>query len=308
MRMEHRPFQFEILVIEDEPKWLDPMKEALSRVLGSENQRYRWDFAHDAVEARRRLTEKRYHFVSIDQNLPERTGEQVLPETGKGLWELLAEQHRLSLRIVYTAYGEPHFAYGAATTGHAQYWQKSATGRDDEERHIFSSDGWANKINEILDREYLGSALFEAGRFLPLEMAELARRIASQTGSDQNVGFQPLPGRELNYLKHTFDLWEATLHLAWAQGVALGQRAASRVVTAPAESAASREKGLERLFGELGERGWLGPWSPYIGKGNTKTGKGAGRRFLEGASVPLRGLRNLFGYVCITCWSCLERC
>ena len=123
MRMEHRPFQFEILVIEDEPKWLDPMKEALSRVLGSENQRYRWDFAHDAVEARRRLTEKRYHFVSIDQNLPERTGEQVLPETGKGLWELLAEQHRLSLRIVYTAYGEPHFAYGAATTGHAQYWQ-----------------------------------------------------------------------------------------------------------------------------------------------------------------------------------------
>nr|VFJ42340.1 MAG: hypothetical protein BECKFW1821A_GA0114235_1001101 [Candidatus Kentron sp. FW] len=286
--------QFRILVIEDQEKWYESMEESLRDILGSESARYHWDLAAHATAAKEKVATNHYHFISIDQNMSERPGEQVFPSAGRSLWERFAKTQRFSFRIVYTAYGEPALGADAVRTGKAECWEKSMTGRTHPERAIYSADGWAERIKEILDREYIGYALGQGGKFLPPGMARVARRMAGSCRVGEKPDFQVPPEKESGYLKDCLVLWESALHLAWAQAMALTQKqyADTGMIVTNSETLTNRETDLGRLLPEIAKQGWLGAWGKTIGSGDPETFEGAGNRFLVLASHPLRQLRD----------------
>nr|VFJ50086.1 MAG: hypothetical protein BECKFW1821B_GA0114236_100635 [Candidatus Kentron sp. FW] len=286
--------QFRILVVEDQEKWYESMEESLEDILGGEPTRYHWDLAFHATAAKEKVATEHYHFISIDQNLPERPGELVMSKIGRSLWEQFSKTQRFSFRIVYTAYGEPALGANAIRTGKAEYWEKSMTGRTRPERAIYSADGWAERIREILDREYMGYALRQGGEFLPPGIARVTRRMAGSCRVEDSPDFQVPPEKELGYLKDCLVLWESALHLAWAQAMALTQKqyADTGVVATNSETPTDREIDLGRLLPEIAKQGWLGAWGKTIGAGDPETFEGVGGRFLEQTSSPFRQLRD----------------
>ncbi|VFM94963.1 MAG: hypothetical protein BECKG1743D_GA0114223_100104 [Candidatus Kentron sp. G] len=288
------PFQFRLLIIEDQKRWCRDMAESLWDILGTDSARYWYDWAEDATEAKEKVASNHYHFISIDQNIPERPGELVMSEIGQSLWERFAKTQRFSFRIVYTAYGETALGDDAVRTGKAEYWHKSMTGRTHRERAIYSADGWAERIGEILDREYIGHALRQAGEFLPPGMARIAGQIAESCRVGDKPDFEVPPEKEAIYLKDCLVLWDLALHLAWVQAIALNQEPYARtgMTVENSENPAVREADLLRLLPEIAKKDWLGAWAKYIGPGDPETREGAGGRFLEQASGPLRQLRD----------------
>src|SRR5262249_21352548 len=79
-------FDCNILFVEDQPDWIEAQREALRDALGRGG--FRWRHATTAAAARSLLASERFHFVSIDQNIPEKAGDATVPRTGLDLCEL----------------------------------------------------------------------------------------------------------------------------------------------------------------------------------------------------------------------------
>ncbi len=269
-------FHFQTLLVEDSRDWIDDMRQAWGKDL---------DVASTADAARERLGARRYHFITLDQNLPGRLEGRVEPEVGVQLCRQVVDAHPCSPRVVFTGYGELHRANEVGRMEGTEYWEKSGTGKDDEDRLIYSAKGWAVAVRAYLQGRYLPFVLGQAGRFLPANLADQAQDMEKRYAQAEEDG---------RFFGRTIDLWQSTLHLAWAQAQAILAHAQLGGVrmTKPTDTLVDLERALKEVWRAVAGAGWFGPWGAYVGKGSAETGEGAGKRFLDGASVPLRTLRN----------------
>ena len=278
---ESMSFQFNILVVEDEKDWIDILLDALKREFESSSQ-YTWDSVRTTPAASEQLSKRRYHFVSIDQNIPDKVGEVVNPLNGLTLCQRIVERKLLTQRIIYTAYGEKHYSNWVGKLEGTPYYEKSVTGDDDPQKGVYSAHGWASLIRSTIEKEFIPFALDQAGYYLPLSLSERARRAHSAYDT----------GAYESYIRLWIEIWESVLHLAFAQTLALCSNASVRMDNLPDGTLGNKEQILQKAWPRLHEANWMGPWLRYIGVGNRKTGAGVGRRFLQGASEPMRRLRN----------------
>lgn len=273
-------FPFRTLLIEDSQDWSSDMIQAWGKA--------GLDLAANADEARRLLESNRYHFITIDQNLPETAGGRALPDVGVDICRLVVTEHPCSPRILFTAFGDIAIANRIGRMDETEYWEKSGTGKDDPARCKYSARGWAKAVRDYLevqlDEHYLPFVLRQGGRFFPGSLADQARNLERRLERRDKDGA---------FLGFAIDLWQSTLHLSFAHAQALAQRHRGRVASPPpSNKLEDMERGLSTLWPELAGAGWLGPWGAYVGKGKVETGDGAGTRFLVKGSQPLRLQRN----------------
>ncbi len=275
MADERKDLPFRTLLIEDNPDWVGDMQKAWGKGL---------DVASTGTEARRLLAANRYHFITVDQNLPEHDGSGAVPDVGVELCRRIVSDHPCSPRVLFTAFADVTLSNRIGRMDATEYWQKSGTGKDNPASSVYSARGWAQSVRDFLAERYLPFALQQAGRFLPANLADQARNLEKHLGRRS---------QDSRFLGFAIDLWQSTLHLSWAQAQALARVHRGGVGTAvPTNKLEELERGLGLIWPELSQSGWFGPWGAYVGKGNAKTGDGAGRRFLVEASRPLRSLRN----------------
>ncbi|MFP5516962.1 MAG: hypothetical protein ACLGJC_28255 [Alphaproteobacteria bacterium] len=279
-------FRFSVLVIEDTPLWSKQMGTALSETLGRQNNRFRWGFANSSQETLKKLSQSRYHFLSIDQNIPVLKEDAVSPDVGLGLNKILSNMNYSGLRAIYTAHGELHWANKAGQDGSCPYLVKSTSGENHPEKNIFTVYGWAEWIGAALEERYLPSTLKLAGARLPFRMGERARLAEDHLASQNSK----------EYLAQVCRLWECALNLAWAQTAALCLTSGIPIGRFPDDKPVHWQESLGDLWPRLAERGWLAPWRRYVGKGSPDNGSGAGERFLVNGSEPLRQIRNMLAH------------
>lgn len=275
-------FRFNILVIEDELRWKRDLEGALQLIFEGQNGFF-YRLVSSSGEAREQILKGRYHFVSIDQNLPDKDGEAVSPDHGLILCESLVQQHVVACRVIYTAYGRPDYGNRAGRLGDTRYLEKGGNSKKED---TYDSFQWAELIKFTLENEYIPFALDLTGKTLPLSLAERARRA---TEAAQKNLHEP-------YLRLWIELWESTLHLAFAQTLALCAKAGISLGRLPTgDSLVEQEQALSDVWPRLvrASANWLQPWIRYISTGYKEGGSvAAGMGFLQGASEPFRKLRN----------------
>lgn len=80
--------------------------------------------------------------------------------------------------------------------------------------------------------------------------------------------------------------------MAWAQTMALARASGIALHQVEGGGWSQTDERLRRAWRRLGQEGWLEPWRPYVDCGNGGAPEDAGRAFLDGASGPIRKLRN----------------
>jgi ActR/RegA family two-component response regulator len=272
-----------ILVIEDHSGWQGSLERALQATFQGANA-VSWKLMSNASAARSQLTRERHHFISIDQNIPEKDGEIVLSESGLNLCTSVVEQNIVAPRVIYTAFGKVEYSNWAGRIGGVRYLEKGA---DDTKEDTYTAQKWAAFIKSELDNNYIPFALDLAGKCLPLSLAERARRAqAAYTAKIYET-----------YMRLWLELWESALHLAFAQTLALYSHAklpSGRPLNyTPDGTPAGQEQFIKEVWSRLAPADWMSPWARYISTGKKEGGSvGAGEGFLQGASIPLRKLRN----------------
>lgn len=276
---EGRAFAFNILVVEDEPNMRGDLERDLKEVIDNDKNFNTPRLVSSGHMAWDDLFRKRYHFISIDQNIPDNEGEPISADHGLSLWERIVEKNLLIYRIIYTAFGDTSYSNRTGRFGGTPYLEKKI-GR--EKAGAYSSYEWAEYIKSTLEHDYIPFALEQAGRHLPLSLAERARR-ALAAYHDKNFE---------SYIRLWIEIWESILHLAFAQTLALCHQAGISLGRIPGGTLAEQEQILRDAWPKLAQQNWMQPWLRYIGVGNRESGAGAGGLFLRSASDPLRQLRN----------------
>ncbi|MBI3246732.1 MAG: hypothetical protein HYZ50_09515 [Deltaproteobacteria bacterium] len=276
-------FHFNILVLEDSLDWQDSLKRALQATFQGSTA-FSCTLVDNANAARSLLTRNRYHFISLDQNVPDKEGEIVFSEASLTLCESLVEQNVVAPRVIYTAFGKVEYSNWAGRVGGTRYLEK---GVDDAKKETYTAQKWAALIKSDLDNNYIPFALDLAGKCLPFSLAERACRAQAAYAAKTYE----------TYMRLWLELWESALHLAFAQTLAIYSHSGiSRGRTShytPDGAPAGQEQFLEEVWPHLVRAGWLLPWVRYISTGNKEGGSvRTGEGFLQGASVPLRKLRN----------------
>lgn len=273
--------KFNILVVEDEPVWAGYLAESLEKRFAS-TRRFAWTSVTNAQDAWNQLALKRYHLVSIDQNIPRQKNGVVNAANGLGFCQQMVERQVLSQRIIFTGSGKMHYSNWAGRLDGTPYLEKSTTGIDSPETNIYSARGWAEFVQTTLEKEYLPYALRETGKGLPLAFAERARRTLA---SYENGLYEA-------YIRLWIELWESTLHLHSALALALCNSAGIVLNTLPEDTPTSMQDIVREAWPKLDRANWMKPLLRYIGDGSKESGLGVGTHFLNFASDPLRRLRN----------------
>lgn len=89
------------------------------------------------------------------------------------------------------------------------------------------------------------------------------------------------------YLRLWLEIWESVLQLAFTQTLALCSHAKMSLKATPDGTLANQEQLIRNAWPHLARLRFLSPWLHYIGRQD-----GPGEPFLQGASKPLRDLRN----------------
>jgi CheY-like chemotaxis protein len=276
-------FHFNILVIEDAPEVQDSLKRALQATFQGSTT-FSWKLVSNVGTAQARLAGERHHFISIDQNIPDNDGEIVSSENGLNLCARIVEQNIVAPRVIYTAFGKVEYSNWVGRVGGTRYLEK---GVDDTKKDTYTAQKWATFIKSELESNYIPFALDLAGKCLPLSLAERARRTQVAYAAKTYE----------TYMRLWLELWESALHLAFAQTLALYSHAklpSGRPLNyTPDGTPAGQEQFIKEVWSRLAPAGWMSPWARYISTGK-KEGEsvGAGEGFLQGASIPLRKLRN----------------
>lgn len=226
-------------------------------------------FYKNGAECQNDLSKVHYHVISIDQNIPARESETVEARVGMSLVEKIESTCPSTKKIIYTAYGESHYK-SSAEKFECYYWEKSLTGRDDVENNVYSVHGWANGLLNILSVEYLPYALAKSAKYLPSDIAKLLNLLSQILTSDvlRSNSLQPEAIRDI--LVCSNNLWEVTIHLAWAQSMALKYQLFGLPIVdqikpeSPTESPKERKQSIQDFWKRFRSTGWLEPWKPYI--------------------------------------------
>jgi hypothetical protein len=272
---------FRILIIEDIADWLGLIEEACQKQpsIGVV------DTARDQRKATELLSLNHFHYVSIDQNIPDRLGETVGANYGLEFCERLVQERPFTDRSIYTAHGQIGYANRIGSLDGTPYVEKRS-----------SEDALDPKVNYLDVDEYaswIGKRLVEGHHFWVLERS--IKVLPPSLGEPaQELGRAWKQQEWAKALDQLGSLWERSLELAWAQTRAVAAHLHIPVASSAPASAfvpRAKEDELANLWPTIAARGLLDQWRKYIGVGNRSTGQGAGRVFID-VSARLRSLRN----------------
>ncbi|MBF0141453.1 MAG: response regulator [Magnetococcales bacterium] len=273
-------FTFRVLVVEDDPDFRNYMQSAMKRTQKFVNFKMEIQYVISKQDAVNYLKVKHYHLVSLDQRFPEKIGGEIVHDTGLTLLKDIVEKYPTSSRLLYTAYPKIPYANLAGTLDSTPYFGKSIDEYDHPDEQQLTVKSWANKIQEMSE-QYVSFSLPRMGKYLPPGMAQRARLMSLEFNNHEI------------FMTTAKELWESCLHLIWAQTLAIA--AQNPHLPRPIKirnTLYGIETELERLLPSMAKAGWLDPWLPYLGAGQTGSGENAGHRFLKYASKLWRSLRN----------------
>jgi CheY-like chemotaxis protein len=272
-------FRFRVLVVEDDPNW----REIFALVAKDHARTMDVRCVASAAEAREALTREFHHFVSIDQSIPDRTGEVVVADNGLLLCETIVRRYPLTGRAIYTAHGRSRYANIAGKLDGTEYYEKKvATGQSD----ALDVDEYFQQIERHLAADYIPWALERAARHLPLALGAPALELG-------NAWRESSVERPRQVSEALFRLWERSVWLAWAQTLAIAYRAQQRNWLPEGANVTEEISNvfltLRNLWPALGDP-WLSQWRPYLEAGASPGGE-LGRPLMD-AWLQIRGIRN----------------
>lgn len=268
--MENRPFQFRLLVVEDDPRVIKMFEDVLR--LEFPPGRYQFQIIACSSEARIASESVRFHFFSLDQNLPEIKGESVYSDSGIALCENLYLRRVMAQKVIYTAFGQLSYANHAGRLGGTPYWAKDTQTK--KEQNKYTSYDWAKTIRGMLEDNHLRFSLEQCALHLPLSMADRSIQIINALDKKNDEAT----------LKYLLELWDNSVHLALNQSMVLCKAAGIHLEVPLSKWRGGMQKQLNSAWSKLAEKGWMTPWAPYIGQ--------RGLNLLDGALNPLLALRN----------------
>lgn len=275
-------FTYNLLIVEDHPEWRDILVKSINKIKAQNGYSIFFAFSDCRTKTNQELENKHFHFVSLDQRLPERSKEMVVTDKGLTILEDIVNNFPVTARMLYTHYPATILKSRAEALDNTPYIQKSFDGKDhtDNMEKELTPRSWARMVFEILE-SYHEFAIPRMSRYLPPGMAERAGLMHEHADSPAQ------------FLSQAILLWESCLYLIWAHALAIANRipdfAAPRMDHAG--DPASLETALLALLPAIAREGWFTPWHSYLG-GDPETGSGAGQRFLEQASLPWRTFRD----------------
>lgn len=243
---------FRLLVVEDDLVMLEKLEEA-AQATGAFTT---IDSATSMRGAQELLRKQRYHFVSLDQNIPDVPGEIILPDVGLKFCQSVVNNHPLTNRRIYTGNGGIRFANFAGSLDETRYVEKRSTQNVSDSK---DPDKYMDEVATELHEDYAPWALVNAARRLPNHLASFARDAAKAWREQDWTGAS----------RAVAALASATMELTWAQTFALGRAAdlPRSAGTASRDAAADGEEDIGTLWPRLDEAGWMGPWRRVLTDG-----------------------------------------
>lgn len=246
---------YRLLIVEDDVAMLRRLTDAAMATSDFTTV----DSAGTANEARKLLDQRHYHFVSVDQNLPDEEGERVGPQPGLNLVSELVDEHPLTDRRIYTGNGETQFANYTGRKDGTRYVEKRLT--DDAPADHLDPEVYISEVARDLQERYIPWALRAAAPRLPGHLGGYARDAAGAWDSrDWTTASRAI-----------CSLAPAIMELAWAQTLAVAAAAGITLPPRPdgllGREAADRETDAGVLWPKLEEAGWMSPWRRALAAG-----------------------------------------
>ena len=243
---------FRLLIVEDDLLMLEKLRGA-AQATGAFTI---IDTATDLRGAQELLGTGRYHFVSVDQNMPDTPGELILPDVGLKICQILVANHPLTNRRVYTGNGRIRFANFVGGLDETRYVEKRANQHASDSK---DPDEYIDEVARELREDYAPWALVSAARRLPNHLASFAHDAAiAWRGQDWTGASRAVAA-----------LASATMELTWAQTLALARAAdlPRSAGTVARDAAADRELDIGTLWPRLDGAGWVDPWRRVLADG-----------------------------------------
>lgn len=197
---------YRVLIIEDnEALWAKPMEKFLKKFLLENKMLGIIDIAITADDARKKMREQHYHFISYDQNLPDRIGGQVTTDVGAALLKESSKRYPCSKHVAYTGYDTTKIK--STNSAIIDVWVK---GFDDTDSNEFTAKTWAKKVAGWLQTNYESFYFAQASSSLPPYLAKLSQNLIAQKNDISN-------------LYDSLQFCDLTLRLAATQAMAIAK-------------------------------------------------------------------------------------
>ena len=230
-----------VLVVEDDESKLDQMQKVLDSLSLS------YDSARSTNDARILMRQCGYHLLSLDQRIPEQSGETTNLTSGANLDRESQRLAPLARKIFYTAQmSKDHFFVkeverAAKLAGRlpAQIWHKSA--HDNPSENKYTAMGWAQALVEYLDTHYLPHYLRSGQDLLPAPLARCCADLNNKFGLNAQDHDEPQSlVKDANNWPYIAEQWlrfyEITLLLSVAQAHLWAPRAPCSALSCAASS------------------------------------------------------------------------
>jgi ActR/RegA family two-component response regulator len=168
------PGPFRILIVEDDDSWGRRLRDHASKHADFG----RVDLVGTRLAALEKIRDCHYHYISIDQNIPDRPREPVTPDSGLALCEHVVERHPFTNRGILTANGEITFSNRAGSLDGTRYIEKRVANPTAADKiQAMDARPYVEFVARELRENYLNWCLNRAGRLLPRALGGAAEQL-----------------------------------------------------------------------------------------------------------------------------------
>lgn len=278
-------YHYRVLILEDIPNLLQLYYGVLERAALTHGFPLTIERAKDLTEFKQLTDGQLFHFISLDQHIPEETGEERSVQTGAALTRSAISEIPFTRLVIYTGRTEHSNELLAISRDiKLPIWIKHTANEIIDGQQHYKPSGWA----EAVIREFEGYPAFyfrQGEQKLPPGLAAHAREAALTFAGE---GSALSASQKSQRVRAWCQFWEDSLRFMFVTAIALARH--HNVPTSMPDysgRAFENEKTIQRVFGAMTGSGAAHWWRKYLGTEKDCT-------FITQGSEIFRPMRNDF--------------